>query len=144
MKKFVLLAAIALLALTATSAQAAHHHRHHHHRTPPTTTAPAPEVLRPVVIQVPGELVAFCNTGIDCEDAPDVGVSSAQCPPGYTLQGGGWESYSGLGNASVTQNHAVSTNWIVVMEATVDAPFGTPPQRSFFRAVAQCQILLPA
>lgn len=119
------------------------------HRKPkPAPAAPAPVNLVPHVISVPGDFAVLCEQGIYCSDAPEVAVSFATCPPGYTVVAGGWETYGGDAprNAVIAENHSISNRWLVVMESTFQGGqfgFGRPTTGRF-RSVAQCQILLPA
>lgn len=141
-----LVAGYVVFGCAQASAATPHHHRHHRHHPHHvvTTPAPAPEVLVPHVVSIPGELAKICIEGpcpgFEVYTAP----SFANCPPGSTVVGGGYESF-GTPGAIVTEDHTVSNNWLIVMESE---PTGNPRFRrgriGQFRSIAQCQYLLPA
>jgi hypothetical protein len=113
--------------------------KHRHKQKPPA----APVNLVPHINTFYGPLNSICDSGWPpvC-GAPEEMSSFAECPPGYMVVSGGWEAF-GTQNVTIVGNNVVSGGWIVVMRANVPA-LSDPPHVSQFRAIAQCQILLPA
>lgn len=116
------------------------HHRHRRHHKPP----PQSPSLKPIVITVYGQTVSICDSGWPsvCE-APSTAVATATCPDGYSVIGGGWESSDSPVNVTVTNSHIVGNGWLVVMQSN-RVSLQDRPDVAYFRATAQCMILVPA